>query len=72
MLAGCMVLFPKLARTYPILERFKQGLWVGIFAPVDEQADIVFSRIVTRLTSDQAQRCSSTRRSMSGSTARAS
>ena len=23
---------------------------VGIFAPVDEQSDIVFSRIVTRLT----------------------
>ena len=38
-----------------MLERFKRGLMVGIFAPVDEQADIVFSRIVTRLTSEQAQ-----------------
>ena len=47
-----MVLFPKLAKTYPILERFKRGLWVGIFAPVDEQADLVFSRIVSRLTSE--------------------
>jgi phage terminase large subunit-like protein len=27
---------------------------VGIFAPVDDQADIVFSRIVTRLTSERA------------------
>lgn len=53
-LAGCMVLFPKLARSYPILEKFKRGLWIGIFAPVDEQADIVFSRIVGRLTSDKA------------------
>jgi len=53
-LAGCMVLLPKLALTFPILERFKMGLMVGIFAPVDEQADIVFSRIVTRLTSERA------------------
>ena len=55
-LAGCMVLLPKLALTFPILERFRKGLMVGIFAPVDDQADIVFSRIVTRLTSDQAQK----------------
>jgi len=53
-LAGCMVLLPKLAMTFPILERFKRGMMVGIFAPVDEQADIVFSRIVTRLTSERA------------------
>ena len=55
-LAGCMVLFPKLARTFPIMERFKRGLMVGIFAPVDDQADLVFSRIVSRLTSDNAQK----------------
>ena len=54
-LAGCMVLLPKLALTYPVLERFKRGVMVGIFAPVDEQADIVFSRIVTRLTNERAQ-----------------
>ena len=54
-LAGCMVLFPKLAKTYPILEKFKRGLWVGIFAPVDDQADLVFSRIVSRLTSEHAE-----------------
>ena len=54
-LAGCMVLFPKLAKTYPVLEKFKRGLWVGIFAPVDDQADLVFSRIVSRLTSEHAE-----------------
>jgi hypothetical protein len=54
-LAGCMVLLPKLALTFPILERFKTGVMVGIFAPVEDQADIVFGRIVTRLTSDRAQ-----------------
>ena len=53
-LAGCMVLFPKLAKSYPLLEKYKRGLWVGIFAPVDDQADLVFSRIVSRLTSDHA------------------
>lgn len=53
-LAGCMVILPKLAMSFPILERFKRGLMVGIFAPVDDQADIVFSRIVTRLTSERA------------------
>jgi hypothetical protein len=53
-LAGVMVLFPKLARTFPLLEKFKRGVWIGVFAPVDEQADIVFGRIVTRLTSDIA------------------
>lgn len=55
-LAGCMVLFPKLAKTFPILERFRRGVMVGIFAPVDDQADLVFSRIVTRLTSEIAQK----------------
>jgi hypothetical protein len=55
-LAGCMVLLPKLALTFPILERFRKGLMVGIFAPVDDQADIIFSRIVTRLTSEIAQK----------------
>ena len=54
-LAGVMVLFPKLAKTFPLLEHFKRGVWVGIFAPVDDQADILYSRIVSRLTSDIAQ-----------------
>ena len=53
-LAGCMILFPILAKTYPILERFKDGVWVGLFAPVDEQSDLVYHRIITRLSSDRA------------------
>ena len=53
-LAGCMLLFPILAKTYPIMERFKRGLWVGLFAPVDEQSDIVYSRLITRLSSERA------------------
>jgi hypothetical protein len=53
-LSGCMILFPILAKTYPILERYTDGMWVGLFAPVEEQSELVFSRIVTRLTSDRA------------------
>ena len=53
-LAGCMILFPILAKTYPILEQFRDGLWVGLFAPVDEQSELVFARMVTRLTSSRA------------------
>jgi hypothetical protein len=54
-LAGCMIIFPILAKTYPIMEQFKDGLWVGLFAPVEDQSEIVYSRIVDRLTSERAQ-----------------
>jgi hypothetical protein len=53
-LAGCMILFPILAKTYPIMEQFKEGLMVGLFAPVEEQSELVFSRIATRLSSERA------------------
>jgi hypothetical protein len=53
-LAGVMILFPILAKTYPILERFKNGVWVGLFAPVDEQSEIVFRRLIDRLSSERA------------------
>ena len=53
-LAGCMILFPILAKTYPLLERFKRGLWIGLFAPVDEQSELVYRRIIDRLSSERA------------------
>jgi hypothetical protein len=52
--AGCMVILPKLAMSYETLERFKRGLWVGIFAPVDSQSDFLHGRIVDKLTSEHA------------------
>ena len=53
--AALMVILPRLARMYPdLLGRFKDGLWVGLFAPVEGQAETLFSRVITRLTSDQA------------------
>jgi hypothetical protein len=51
-----MVILPLLAKIYPdLLGRFKDGLWVGMFAPTESQAETLFSRTVTRLTSERAQ-----------------
>lgn len=55
--ATAMVIFPKLAALYPndpVISKFKNGIQIGCFAPVDEQADTIFSRIVDRLTSPEA------------------
>jgi len=54
-LASMMVILPKLAPVYPTwLSKFNKGFWCGVFAPVEDQADTVFSRIVGKLTSDHA------------------
>lgn len=54
-IAGMMVILPKLAPIYPTwLGKFEKGFWVGTFAPTEEQADTVFGRIVSKLTSDHA------------------
>lgn len=53
--AACMILLPRLAMMFPdLLGKFREGLWVGAFAPVDEQADTLYGRIVARLTSERA------------------
>lgn len=53
--ATLMIMLPVLARVYPkLLGRFKKGLWVGAFAPVDDQADTLCGRIISRLTSKVA------------------
>lgn len=54
-MASMMVILPKLSGIYPTwLGKFSKGFWCGVFAPVEDQADTVFSRIVNRLTSDHA------------------
>ena len=54
-LASMMVILPKLAPVYPTwLGKYEKGFWCGVFAPVEDQADTVFSRIVSKLTSDHA------------------
>jgi len=53
--ATLMVILPKLAKMYPdLLGKFGDGLWVGMFAPVQSQAETLFSRVVSRLTSETA------------------
>jgi len=55
-LSTLMVILPLLAKLYPdLLGKFKDGLWVGMFAPTESQAETLFSRTVTRLTSERAQ-----------------
>src|SRR6185312_2937942 len=54
-IATCMIMLPILAKVFPdLLGKFSEGVWVGAFAPVDAQADTLFGRIVSRLTSDSA------------------
>jgi hypothetical protein len=50
-----MVLLPRLANLYPeLLGKYKEGLMVGLFAPTESQAETLFSRTVTRLSSERA------------------
>jgi hypothetical protein len=55
-IAAVMIMFPRLAKIFPdLLGRFKEGVWVGAFAPVDDQADTLYTRITRNLQSDRAQ-----------------
>lgn len=53
--ATLMVLLPRLAKLYPdLLGKFSEGFWVGLFAPTEGQAETLFGRTVSRLTSERA------------------
>lgn len=55
LIAGLMVILPRLAKVYPLwCGKFAKGFHVGIFAPVEEQADTAFGRVVSFLSSDRA------------------
>ena len=55
-IASMMVILPKLSPIYPLwLEKFEKGFLVGVFAPTEEQADTVFGRVVSKLTSEHAE-----------------
>lgn len=56
--ATLMIMLPRLAKVEPFnqwLSKYKEGVWVGAFAPVDDMAKTLFSRIVSMLTSERAQ-----------------
>lgn len=53
-IATLMVLLPRLAKSFAILSKFKDGFMVGVFAPVEDQADTLWSRVVGFLTTDKA------------------
>jgi hypothetical protein len=51
-----MVLLPRLAQMYPdLLGQFKNGIWIGMFAPVEGQVETLFGRTIDRLTSERAK-----------------
>lgn len=55
---GCMIILPILAKLFPDDERlqmFKDGLWVGIFAPSERQAKITYNRLRSRMNSKTAK-----------------
>jgi hypothetical protein len=57
-IATMMIMLPRLAKLphfSDLLEGFSEGVWVGAFAPVDDMAKTLFSRIVSMLTSERAQ-----------------
>lgn len=52
-----MIMLPVLSKVPKysgLLEKFKRGVWVGAFAPTDGQTDIIYGRMIARLTSDRA------------------
>lgn len=58
-LAVCMLMLPRLAKIYPkteSLQRFRRGVWVGAFAPVEEQANIIFGKIAEVFLTDACKR----------------
>ena len=55
--ASLMVLLPRLATIFPevdYLQKFAKGVMIGCFAPVEQQVETLFGRVVDRLTSERA------------------
>jgi hypothetical protein len=53
--AACMILFPRLAEIYPSwFGKYRRGFWVGLFAPVESQAETLFQRVQMVLSSENA------------------
>ena len=62
-IATAMIMLPRLAKAYPDapnrstrLSKYAEGMFVGAFAPVQRQSNILYDRICGRLRSDAAKR----------------
>jgi len=54
--ATLMVILPRLAKMYPdLLGKFGDGIWVGMFAPIQSQVETLYGRTVSRLTSERVE-----------------
>lgn len=56
MVLGLCLILPALAREFPDdarLSPFKKGFWVGVYAPIREQAEISFARVRSRVTNER-------------------
>ena len=54
-IAACMILMPALAKMWPEwFGQYKNGFWVGMFAPVESQAETLFQRVQMVLSSENA------------------
>jgi hypothetical protein len=56
--SALMILLPRLAEMFPEfepLQKFARGVMIGCFAPVEQQVETLFGRVVDRLTSERAQ-----------------
>lgn len=54
-IATAMIMLPVLARIFPRrLAKFREGVWVGAFAPTDDLAKTLYERIANLLLSEKA------------------
>ena len=55
--ATAMIILPILAKMYPndpVLAKYQNGVYIGVFGPTDFMSDNIFSRIKLRLNSEKA------------------
>lgn len=53
-----LVILPKLGAMYPndpVIKKFRPGVQIGCFAPIDDQADTIFGRVWDRISSPHAK-----------------
>lgn len=57
--SALLVVLPKLARIFPNdsrLSRFRKGIWIGIFAPIQDQSYIAYDKIRAALGAEESQK----------------